>query len=73
MTSQSPTPTETIQRTPKKSFKEYINFPIHELTNNQFFASDNINSTDLSNDADNLSFIELGSDLELFEVIQLDY
>lgn len=72
MTSDSPTPTETINRTPKKSFKEYIDFPIHDLSNDQFFSSDTINSTE-STDADNLSFIELSSDSEMFEVIDLDY
>lgn len=72
------TPSKTINRnrTPKKSFKEYIDFPIHHFSNDQFFTSDNINSADFSTDADadnNLSYIELSSDSELFEVIELDY
>lgn len=74
--SESPISAEhTINRTPKKSFKEYINFPIHDLSNDQFFAAsdNNITWTGLSTDADNLSFIELSSDSELFEVIELDY
>lgn len=72
MTSEPPTPTETIKKTPRKSFKEYIDFPIHDLSNDDFFNSDNINSNE-STDADNLSFIELSSDSEMFEVIDLDY
>lgn len=72
VTLESPYSTETINRTPKKSFKEYIDFPIHDLSNDQFFNSDNINSTE-STDADNLSFIQLSSDSELFEVVELDY
>lgn len=72
---QTLTPNTKINKIPKKSFKEYIDFPIHDLSNEQFFASDNNNnnSTDMSTDADNLSFIELCSDSELFDAIEIDY
>lgn len=73
VTSGFPTPTSTVNKTPRQSFDKYIDFPIHDLNDDQFFALDNIDLNDFSTDAENLSFIELSSDSELFEVIELDY